>query len=264
VGAGTAAYGGLIGRRDYVIEEVVVPIPGLPRALEGFTLVQLSDLHIGQFVTERELAAAAMLVRDARPDVVVLTGDLLDHDERFAPLLGGLARRLGALAREGVVAIPGNHDYYAGVEATLGALRSAGARVLVNDGLVIGEAKSGLALLGVDDVWAMRRRQGRGPDLQRAIAKVPRDLPRVLLCHNPVFFPDAAADVALQLSGHTHGGQVNLLVRPADVVLPHGYVAGLYQRDGSRLYVNRGFGTAGPPMRVGAPPEITRVVLVGA
>jgi predicted MPP superfamily phosphohydrolase len=86
----------------------------------------------------------------------------------------------------------------------------------------------------------------------------------VLLCHNPVYFPDAAGQVALQLSGHTHGGQVNPGVRPADWVLPHGYVAGLYQRDGSRLYVNRGFGTAGPPARVGAPPELTRIVLVSA
>jgi hypothetical protein len=83
----------------------------------------------------------------------------------------------------------------------------------------------------------------------------------VLLCHNPVYFPEAAGQVALQLSGHTHGGQVNLLVRPADWVLPHGYVAGLYQRKSSQLYINRGFGTVGPPARIGSPPEVSRIVL---
>ena len=103
-----------------------------------------------------------------------------------------------------------------------------------------------------------------GPDVRRALRTVPADMPRVLLCHNPVYFPEAASEVALQLSGHTHGGQVNLLVRPADLILPHGYVAGLYQRGDSRLYINRGFGTAGPPARVGSPPEVTRVVLVSA
>jgi predicted MPP superfamily phosphohydrolase len=91
---------------------------------------------------------------------------------------------------------------------------------------------------------------------------VPGDLPRVLLCHNPEFFPQAQGKVALQLSGHTHGGQVQLGIRPADLVLP--YVEGLYDEGGSRLYVNRGFGTAGPPARVGAPPEVTLVVLTAA
>jgi predicted MPP superfamily phosphohydrolase len=87
-------------------------------------------------------------------------------------------------------------------------------------------------------------------------------LPRVLLCHNPSYFERSAGKVDLQLSGHTHGGQVNLVVRPAELFMKYGWIAGLYERSGSKLYVNRGFGTAGPPVRVGAPPEITRVVLV--
>ena len=88
-------------------------------------------------------------------------------------------------------------------------------------------------------------------------------MPRVLLAHNPAFFPQAAGRVHLQLSGHTHGGQINVGSRlPAEVLLPHGYVAGRYERSGSLLYVNRGLGTAGPPARVGSPPELTRVVLL--
>jgi predicted MPP superfamily phosphohydrolase len=203
------------------------------------------------------------LVRHARPDLIVLTGDLLDHDARFARTLGRLVRELSALpARDGVTVIPGNHDYYAGVEEVLRTAREGGARVLRNQGRVIGDAGGAFALVGVDDVWAPRNGYGPGPDLDRALAMVPSDLPRILLCHNPSFFPAARGQVALQLSGHTHGGQVNLGVHPAELLLP--YVEGLYVEGRSRLYVNRGFGTAGPPARVGAPPEVTLVVLTAA
>jgi uncharacterized protein len=263
VGGTSALYGAIFGRHDYVIEEQPVVIPGLSRRLDGYTLVQLSDIHLGTFVGEPEMRAAEELVRKARPDRIVLTGDLIDHDPHYADALGRLVRRLAPLARDGVTAVPGNHDWYAGIQTTVATLEGAGARVLRNDGLVIGDAREGLALLGVDDVWARRRSPADAPDLGRAISKVPRDLPRVLLCHNPIFFPEAAGEVALQLSGHTHGGQVNFgALRPGNLVLPFGYVAGLYERSGSRLYVNRGFGTAGPPARLGAPPEVTRIVLV--
>jgi uncharacterized protein len=271
IGSSSSLYGALSGRHDYSIEEVPVRIPGLSRKLDGFSIVQLSDVHIGQFVGEAELAAAVDLVQSARPDLIVLTGDLLDHDARLAHRLGSFVRRLEPLAREGVVAISGNHDFYAGVAQMVSACEDGRARVLRNQGVVIGDATSGFALLGVDDVMAGRRARGAGPDLAKAIDSLPllggkvapaRALPRVLLCHNPSFFPIAAPKVALQLSGHTHGGQVNVLVRPADWVLPYGYVAGLYERSGGRLYVNRGFGTVGPPARIGAPPEITRIVLM--
>ena len=142
------------------------------------------------------------------------------------------------------------------------ALERGGAAVLINDGRVIGQRGAAFALLGVDDVWGPRTdRRSRGPDVARAIAAVPeaRDLPRVLLCHNPQVFPAAAGEVALQLSGHTHGGQVNVGVRPVDLLLP--FVAGRYAIGGSQLYVNRGFGTAGPPARVGSAPEVSRIVL---
>ncbi|HTN84861.1 MAG TPA: metallophosphoesterase, partial [Sorangium sp.] len=264
IGGGSAVYGALLGRHDYIIEEIAIPIPGLPRSLDGFSIVQLSDIHLGLFVGEPEMRAAEDLVRKARGDLIVMTGDLVDFDPRYTEHLGRLTRRLAPLAREGVAAIPGNHDHFAGIDATLDALARGGAQVLRNRGRVVGGAGGAFALLGVDDVWVRRQVPGGGPDLGRALADVPRDLPRVLLCHNPVFFPESAGEVALQLSGHTHGGQVNLVVRPADVVLPHGYVAGLYQRGGAHLYINRGFGTAGPPARIGAPPEVSRIVLVSA
>jgi hypothetical protein len=269
IGGGSSIYGALVGRHDYVVEQVPVRLPGLSRALDGFSIVQLSDLHIGQFVHDAELAAAEELVRRARADLIVLTGDLVDHDPRFAERLGQFARRLEPLARHGVTAITGNHDYYAGIDPVVGALRRGGARVLRNEAVVLGDPGAGIALLGVDDVRAPRFGED-GPDVARAVDALPRvggrvaparDLPRVLLCHNPVYFEAARGQVGLQLSGHTHGGQVNPLVRPADWVLRHGWIAGLYESQGSRLYVNRGFGTAGPPARVGAPPEVTRIVL---
>ena len=269
IGGSSSLYGALVGRHDYTIEELPVRLPGLTKSLDGFTIVQLSDIHVGSFVGDAELEAGFEFVRRARPDLVVLTGDLIDHDARMAERLGRFVRRLVPLAREGVTAITGNHDYYAGVEPTVGALERAGARVLRNTGSVIGGAQ-GFALLGVDDIWAKRFDPTGGPDLERAVRSLPtidgrhaaRDLPRVLLCHNPSYFERSAGKVDLQLSGHTHGGQVNLVVRPGELFMKYGWIAGLYERSGSKLYVNRGFGTAGPPVRVGAPPEITRVVLV--
>lgn len=268
VGGSSSLYGSLVGRHDYTIEELAVRLPGLSKALDGFSIVQLSDVHIGSFVGDAELEAGIEFVRRAKPDLVVLTGDLLDHDPRFAEKLGRFVRRLAPLAREGVTAITGNHDYYAGIEPTVAALRSAGADVLRNQGRVIGGA-GGFALLGVDDVMAKRFDPAAGPDFASAVQSLPkidgrnaaRDLPRVLLCHNPSYFEHSAGKVELQLSGHTHGGQVNLVVRPGELFMKNGWIAGLYERSGSRLYINRGFGTAGPPARVGAPPEITRVVL---
>lgn len=270
IGSGSSLYGALKGRHDYALEEVGIRIPGLARALDGFTIAQLSDVHIGVYVGEEELAIAEELLARAKPDLIVLTGDLLDNDPRLAPWLGRFVRRLAPLARHGVFAISGNHDYFAGVDAVADAVRRGGARMLRNEGVIIGDTAAGFALLGVDDVWA--RREGLGPDLDRAVRSLPRigdrlaparDLPRVLLCHNPSFFAEAAGRVALQVSGHTHGGQVNLGIRPADYLLPGGWVAGRYDSRGSSLYVNRGFGTVGPPARVGAPPEVTRLVLRG-
>ena len=262
LGASGSLYGTLVGRHDYAIEDVPARIPGLSRRLDGFTIVQLSDLHLGTFVGEAELRAAEDLVRRARPDLIVLTGDLIDHDPRHADALGRFTRRLGALARHGVVAIPGNHDYYTGIDAVRAAITGGGGAMLINDGRVIGDASAGFALLGVDDVFGPRiDPRSSGPHLDRALAAVPSDLPRVLLCHNPQLFPGMAGKVGLQLSGHTHGGQINLGVPPARLVLGHSFIAGGYQLDGTSLHVNRGFGTAGPPARIGAPPEVSRIIL---
>jgi uncharacterized protein len=265
IGASGSIYGSLVGRHDYAIVDVPTRLPGLSRRLDGYTIVQLSDIHLGTFVGEPEARAAEDLVRRARPDLLVLTGDLIDHDPRYADLLGRLVRRLGACARDGVIVIPGNHDYYTGIEAVRAAVTGAGATMLVNEGRVIGDAGASFALLGVDDLFGPRSDDASpGPDLDRAIASVPADLPRVLLCHNPQFFPRAAGKVALQLSGHTHGGQINFGLPTARIVLGHPFIEGAYRLGETSLYVNRGFGTAGPPARIGAPPEVSRIILTSS
>ena len=257
---GVFGWGMVRGRHAFEIEEVVVKIVGLPRALEGYTIAQISDIHTGVFVQERELAEGLDRVREIRPDLLVATGDLIDFDPVWAPLL---ARSLADVkTRDGVVAIVGNHDYYTGVNAVIGALRDAGVDVLLNAGRRVRPRDGGgFALLGIDDLSA-RGAGGAGPKLDLAMAMVPPDVPRILLAHQPQYLGHAAGKVALQLSGHTHGGQINPGFRPAGLFLP--YVAGRYERNGTTLWVNRGFGVAGPPARVGAPPEVTKIVLVSA
>jgi uncharacterized protein len=259
-GAGAAFYGSVFGRRDYTVETVPLVLHKLPRALDGFTIVQLSDLHVGTFIGERELAAALSLVRDAKPDMIVLTGDLLDHDPAYAPKLARFARSLGGLARYGVHAIPGNHDYYAGVDATLHALHEAGANVLLNRHVRIGDAGGQFLLGGLDDIKAPLY-GGEGPRPQEAFRDAPDQLARVLLSHNPTSFHEARFHADLILSGHTHGGQITMFVNPARLVLTDGLVRGHYSKEGTQLYINRGFGTAGPPVRIGSAPEVSKLIL---
>jgi len=253
-------WGAARGRHMFELSEVVVRIPGLPRALDGYSIAQISDLHVGLHMAERDLDTGLDLVRKARPDLIVVTGDIVDMDPRFTPFA---ARKLMELpARDGVSAILGNHDHYAGASAVGGVLRAAGVDLLVNQGRLVRPGDGGgFALLGVDDRWSQRH-GGPGARLDQALSMVPPDVPRILLSHQPPTIELWPGQVALQLSGHTHGGQINPGFRPADLFFR--YVAGRYEVGGTTLYVNRGFGTVGPPSRVGAPPEVTRIVLVAA
>lgn len=257
VGATGLAFGwGMtVGRHGYQLREIAVRIPGLPLALDGYVIAQISDVHAGLFVGERELREGGELIRKARPDMIVATGDLVDFDPRAAPALG---RALADLApRDGVFAILGNHDYYAGHAAVTEAVRAAGVTLLLNESRIIRPNDGGgFGLVGIDDMWSQPF-GGPGPNLTAAMASLPAHAARILLAHQPDAFELSAGKVALQLSGHTHGGQI----RPANVLM-RGPVAGRYDRDGSILYVNRGFGVAGPPVRLGIPPEITKIVLV--
>ena len=260
VGVGLAGYGVLRGsieaHSDPDIIRLELSFPDLPPGLDGLRLVQISDLHAGPLVLPWQVQRWRRLAEGERPDLLVITGDMVDSLPHEAGVVADAFR--GFRAPLGCYAILGNHDYYSDAEAVSDAVRAAGVTLLVNEGRVIRPGDGGgFALLGLDDQWS-HKYGGPGPRLSPALARISPDLPRILLSHQPDTFEHYAGRVALQLSGHTHGGQI----RPANLVLK--WVAGRYERDGSTLYVNRGFGVAGPPARLGVPPELTKIILVAA
>jgi uncharacterized protein len=262
----TLGWGALRGRHDFALEEVEIKVPRWPRVLDGYVIAQVSDVHVGAFVGERELGEGFALVRKMRPDLVVATGDLVDVDA--AAILPLLEQLLAAGSRDGAYAILGNHDHYAGAARVAAHIRASKVRLLDNEGVRLREGDGGgFTLLGVDDLEGRSRRTStragfHGPDLGRAIGALSPDGPRILLAHQPMYFHESQGRVDLQLSGHTHGGQINPGVSPARAIME--FVAGRYERAGSTLYVNRGFGVSGPPSRIGAAPEITKIVIVSA
>jgi predicted MPP superfamily phosphohydrolase len=256
--AGGATASGMVSARgEHEVNDVELVLPHLPPALDGFTIVQLTDLHVGMTIdrgfVERVVARANALA----PDLFVLTGDLVDG--RVEDLRDEVAP-LGALrARHGVYAVTGNHEYYSGVDPWIAALSALGIRYLRNERVAIGDRAASFDLVGIDDHSAAGY-PGHGADLPRALAG--RDPARVsiLLAHQPRQVEDAAGLVDVQLSGHTHGGQIwpwHYIVRAQQ----GGWLAGRYQVGATQLHVSRGCGYWGPPVRVGAPLELTRVIL---
>ncbi|QSQ25499.1 metallophosphoesterase [Pyxidicoccus parkwayensis] len=257
-GSGMAAYGSWRAFSLPLVTELAVKIPKLPRALDGLTIVQLTDIHVGPFIRRRYMDALVQQANALKPDLFAITGDLVDGD---VPTLGGAVSALSGLkSRYGSFFVTGNHDYYSGDEEWSEFLQSLGIQVLRNRHVSIGDAGASLDLVGVDD-WSGGRRQRRpGYDLDRALAGRDSERAAVLLAHQPANFTVAAErGVDLQISGHTHGGQ--LLPMTLFIGLAWEHAAGLYQHGDSHIYVSRGCGFWGPPMRVGSPPEIVKLVL---
>jgi predicted MPP superfamily phosphohydrolase len=234
-----------------------VEIDGLPEVFDGCRIAQISDLHCGPFASGRRVAGWVDAVNRLRPDVIAVTGDLIVSGPDFVPVV---AAALGGLrAQGGVFAAMGNHDYFGDGEAMVAALERAGLTVLRNRGVVLHRDGAGLFVAGVDDTWTRR------DDLERTLADRPAGAPVVLLAHDPVLFPQAAArGVDLVLSGHTHGGQVAIplfarKLNLARLITP--FTNGVYRSGASMLYVNRGLGTTGPPVRIAVAPEIAVLVL---
>jgi predicted MPP superfamily phosphohydrolase len=245
-----------------VVNEVAVRLPGLPRALDGFTIVQLSDIHVGPLIQRRFMDAMVAQANALKGDLVCITGDLVDGSVEE---LGFAAGALGNLrSRHGTYFVTGNHEYYSGDEEWSDALSRMGVTVLRNRHVRIGEPGASFDLVGVDD-WAAQRSgypASRSYDLAAATAGRDPSRASVLLAHQPAGWREQAlkAGIGLQLSGHTHGGQYfpfNLVV---SAVWEH--PAGLYREGDGSLYVSRGTGFWGPPLRVAAPPEIVKVTLL--
>ncbi len=253
-----ALYGTSFGARVLRRERVTVPVEDLPAGWRGARIVQLSDLHSGRHITRQRLLGIARRAARLKPDLVVVTGDIVHNSAAFARQA---AEAIASIpAKHGVFACLGNHDFWAGADAVDRELKRAGIRVLRNDGVLLERGGDGLWLCGVDDVWSGRF------DLRGALRGRPDGTATVLLAHQPNTWPLAQElGVELQLSGHTHGGQLALLwlhrsLSLARFITP--FVAGLYRAGRSYLYVNRGAGSVMPMVRLGARPEVTELILM--
>jgi predicted MPP superfamily phosphohydrolase len=264
VAGGASAIGARSALGPAQIEEVPITLERLPAALSGFTIAQISDLHVGPTIRDKEVRRVVEQTNAMKPDLVAITGDLVDGG---VAELGGIIAELANLkARHGVVFVTGNHEYYSGAEPWMAELRRLGVRVLSNERVRVGDAGASFDLAGVDD-WRFTTSEHPGgypAALARALAGRDPERSLVLLQHQPRGMDEAVgAGVELQLSGHTHGGQIvpfNLLVSFA-----YPYVAGLYRHRTAagrgQIFVSRGTGFWGPPLRLGAPPEIAKVIL---
>lgn len=241
------------------VSRVTVPLPSLPDALDGFTICQLSDLHRGSFVPEEHIRRGVALASSLNPDLTVVTGDFVTWAADFAPSCSAALSSLRAVY--GVYGVLGNHDYWTKeVEAVADQLERGGVSLLVNRSVPLTVNGVTWWLGGVDDVWA------GDADLDATLRDVPEGAFRILLCHEPDFADRAAErNIPLQLSGHSHGGQVDLpLIGP--LVLPlHGrkYPKGLQRiaHSSSLVYTNVGLGVIAIPVRLNCRPEVTLLTL---
>jgi predicted MPP superfamily phosphohydrolase len=243
------------------VVEVSVPLKRLPRELDGFTIVQVSDIHVGPTIGRGFIEGIVERVNSLAPDLVAITGDLVDGS--VARLGASVAPIAQLESKHGTFFVTGNHEYYSGAEEWVAELGRLGVRVLRNERVSVERDGHGFELVGVDDFHARGQAPGHGADLRRALDGYDRSRESVLLAHQPRQAIEAAElGVGLQLSGHTHGGQLwpfTYLVR-----LQQPFIAGLDKLGELFIYTSRGTGYWGPPMRVGAPAEITRITLRAA
>lgn len=257
-GGGAASFGAWRAFTPPEITEVPIKLPGLPRSLDGFTIVQLSDVHVGTIIQERFLDQLVATANSARPDLLAITGDLVDGTP---DALGRYVARLRNLrSRFGTFFVSGNHDYYSGWEEWSRELEGIDFAVLRNRTVTIGDPGASFDLIGVDDYGA--RWSPNGYDLEAATRGREPDRASVLLAHQPSGLELAAQKrIGLQLSGHTHGGQMFPGTLVGDLIWGSRN-AGLSMHEGTHLYTSRGCGFVGPPLRVGAPPEVVKIVLL--
>jgi uncharacterized protein len=249
-------------RRRAPIVTVDVPIDNLPAALNGFTIVQISDIHVGPTIKRHYVERIVAAVNGLAPDLIAVTGDVVDGAVAH---LADHTRPLAQLsARHGAFLVTGNHEYYSGADKWVAEFRRLGLTVLMNQHVVLDHDGARAVVAGVTDYNAGSFDPAHKSDPAAALRGAPADASvRLLLAHQPRSAPAAAAaGFTLQLSGHTHGGQFfpwNFFVR-----LQQPFVAGLDKLNGLWVYTSRGTGYWGPPKRLGAPSEITRLRLVAA
>jgi predicted MPP superfamily phosphohydrolase len=261
-GGALAAYALLVEPRRVRVRRVELRLDRWPRVYDGFRLALVSDLHAGTpHVGVEQVERVAQLVDGEGPDLVALLGDYVDDEAAFAETVrpADVARALARIrAPLGRVAVLGNHDWRTGGERVRGALRDAGIEVLENEARLLRDARVPLWVAGLADATE------RVPDVVAALGAVPQDAALLVLSHDPDLFPRVPARAALTVSGHTHGGQVDIpLVRRWVIPSRFGdrYAAGHVEEDGRHLFVTRGVGTSAWPIRFRSRPEIVVLTL---
>ncbi len=260
---GIVLLAGYVGSNWLVVRHVDAFVPGLPESFDGLKIGQLSDLHIGPHTSRRFVDRVVRATHALSPDLIAITGDLIDDRAEdvavYANLLGSLS------APSGVFMIPGNHDVYAGWDDVEDALRRAQlGTVLVNEARVIRRGSDAIVVVGTGDPAGGRRGTSRAaPDIDRALAGVSPDATVVAFAHNPALWPSLASrGVALTLSGHTHWGQFALPKLGWSLASPFlSHAMGAHTSEDAVLYISPGTGYWGIPFRIGARPEVTLVTL---
>ncbi|MFQ5864456.1 MAG: metallophosphoesterase [bacterium] len=250
-------YGAIFEKRFLEVEKLDMSFPNLPESLKGLKIVQVSDIHSSVYTTQEEIEKVVEQVNRLEPDILAVTGDFVSSSKVFIkPCVEAFSK---ARAKYGVFGCLGNHDYYVGAQEVIKEFRDIGFEMLVNSGVTLLVRGVPLNILGVDDLW-----QGR-PNLVKTLGQVDSNNFNLLLCHQPNYFPTIQFHkIELTLAGHTHGGQIALnffgsILSFSSFATP--YLRGLFEENHSKLYVNRGIGITGPPIRFNSPPEITVITL---
>lgn len=255
---GAAGYG--VGKylSKAKVKRVLVNLSGLGNKFKGFKIVQISDLHIGQLMTKETLAEIVDKVNSLTPNIVAITGDLVDGNKSF--LADDISPLKKLKSTHGVYFVTGNHEYYSGVEEWIEELNKMNVNILMNKRVKIKIDDDHFYLAGVPDKEGARFSREHTPDYQNTLGNIEDNNPLVLLAHQPIQVKQASKyKVDLMLSGHTHGGQI----WPFHffVYLQQPYLKGMYKVNNTNLYVNQGTGCWGPPIRIGSENEITEIVL---
>ncbi len=264
-GFGSILWGYMVGQRRVSVERLDLPIRNLPAALAGLRIAHITDLHIGPQLRAPLLRGFLRRVNELDPDLIVITGDIFDFNPAF--IEEGCQELATLRARHGVYAVLGNHDVYTGTEEVARGIERATSIRLLRDSWKLLEVDGApLCLAGIDDPgrgWT--ERDAESPELERIAKEIPAELTRLLLVHRPSFFRQAARlGFPVSLAGHTHGGQISFpgaQHQNLSRLVAH-WTRGLFQIDDALLYVNRGLGLAGPPIRLNCPREIALLRLV--
>ena len=257
--AGSATvYGFYSARKGPFIIKHDIYIKNLPEAYENFSIAQISDLHVGPTIKRPYVEDVLEKISHLNPDFIAVTGDLVDGSVKY--LRSDLQPLKDMIAPYGTFFVTGNHEYYSGVDQWLDETDRLGMKNLINTNEIISKSGDEIAIAGITDLNAHQINLSHRSDPELALASLPKDIIKIVLAHQPNSIHavhKVGAD--LQLSGHTHGGQFWPFTYP--VKLASTYIAGYYDHFGTQIYVNRGTGYWGPPLRIGVPAEITLICL---